>query len=264
LQDLTRPERRFTFGEVAELYDRVRPRYPAALVDDLVSLAAIPERARVLEIGCGTGQLTVALASRDFRMLCLEPGPGMAQVARRKLADFAEVEVVPDTFEAWPVEPGAFDLVVSAQAFHWVAPEVRFEKAAEALRPGGSLAVVGNAVVPRQSPVRAAIDAAYAAHAPALLDSAGAMSWYAEGGPIPALFAESARFDPATWRRHPWSQAYTAREYLDLLRTHSDHRLLGESERESLLAAIGQAIDRCGGSTEVQYEAHLYLARVAA
>jgi SAM-dependent methyltransferase len=255
-------EQRFTFDEVAELYDRVRPRYPAALLDDLESLSEIPPGGRILEIGCGTGQLTVALASRGFRMLCLEPGASMARVARKRLAGFAAVDVVADTFEAWQVEPAAFDLVVSAQAFHWVTPEVGFVKAAQALHPGGSLAVVGNAVIPRESPLRTAIDAAYAAHAPAMRGGA-ATSWYAEGGPIPDLFARSALFGPVTWRRQPWSQTYSVPEYLDLMRTHSDHRLLSESQRESLLEAIGRAIALHGGSFEVRYEAHLYIARKA-
>ena len=48
--------------QVAELYDRARPDYPTEVFDDLVALAQLPDRARVVEIGCGTGQGTRPLA----------------------------------------------------------------------------------------------------------------------------------------------------------------------------------------------------------
>lgn len=152
-------EQRFTFDEVAKLHDRNRPRYPDALFDDLVSLSGISPRGRILEIGCGTGQATIPLAQRGFRVLCLEPGPAMARAARENLAPFPAVQVRQSTFEEWPVENGEFNLVISAQAFHWVTAEVRFTKAATALDATGALAVIGNAVVLGRSPLHEAIDA---------------------------------------------------------------------------------------------------------
>jgi SAM-dependent methyltransferase len=265
-------EQRFTFDEVAELYDRHRPGYPEALFDDLIALSGISPGGRILEIGCGTGQATVPLACRGFPVLCLEPGPSLARVARQQLASFPAVEVVSQTFEAWEVEAGAFSLVVSAQAFHWVSPDVRFTKAAAALHPEGALAVLGNegalAVLGRAdvfepSPLREALNAVYAQHAPALAGPS-ATRWYAEEGPIPTLFADSGCFGPVTWRRYPWSQIYMASDYLDLLRTYSDHCLLAPERRESLLDAVGRVIERHGGSIEIRYEAHLYMARRAA
>ena len=43
------------FGEVADLYDRVRPTYPAPLVEDALGLAALGREARLPELGAGTG-----------------------------------------------------------------------------------------------------------------------------------------------------------------------------------------------------------------
>lgn len=254
-------EQRFTFDEVPELYDRARPRYPAALVDDLVSHSRLAAGARVLEIGCGTGQLTADLARRGFRVLALEPGPNTARVARERLAAFPEVEVACATFEAWPLEPRAFALVVSAQAFHWVTPEVRFAKSAESLAEGGSLAVVGNAVLSED--VRAELERIYARHAPSL-SGGSATGWYGKSGPVASLFAESGLFGPVTWRSHPWAKEYSAREYLELLSTHSEHRMTSEAQREPLYRAIGEAIARNGGRLRVDYEAHLYLAKKGA
>ena len=252
-------EQRFTFDKVADLYDRNRPRYPHALFDDLVSLSGISPGGRILEIGCGTGQASIPLALRGFCVFCLEPGPAMARSAHEKLARFPEVEILQSTFEDWQLERGAFSLVVSAQAFHWVTAEVRFAKAAAALDASGALAVVGNAVVLERSPLREAIDAVYDRLAPPLTGPP-ATRWYSEEGPLPELFAASGCFGPVTWRRYPWSQIYSPSEYCDLLRTHSDHRLLAEEQRESLLEALSDVIQSHGSAIEVSYDAHLYLA----
>src|SRR5947209_4923085 len=77
--------RRESLDEVAERYDRARPGYPLALVDDLVDLACLGRGSRVLEIGCGTGQLTVPLAERGVSLVGVELGANLAAIARRKL-----------------------------------------------------------------------------------------------------------------------------------------------------------------------------------
>ena len=71
--------RRLVFGEVAGLYDRARPSYPASLIDDLVSWAQPGGRA--LEIGAGTGKATRLLAARGVSVLGIEPSAEMAVYA---------------------------------------------------------------------------------------------------------------------------------------------------------------------------------------
>ncbi len=251
-------EQRFTFDAVAEQYDRIRPGYPSALFGAVLKRAGIGAAGSILEIGCGTGQATRQLARRGHRILGLEPGSSLAALARARLAEFPRVEIVELTFEAWPLAKASVDLVVSAQAFHWVDPAVRFGKAADALRPGGTLALIGNVTVSHS--IRAALDAAYERHAPALAHTAP-MSWYGEQGPLPRLFAESGRFGPVSHHSEPWSQCYGVREYIELLGTFSDHRLLPEPQRAALHRAIGDAIAQAGGSITVGFETHVHQAR---
>jgi SAM-dependent methyltransferase len=192
-------EQRFTFDEIGERYDRYRPGYPDVVFDDLLSISGVSSAPRLLELGCGTGQATQSLARRGFEILCIEPGPRLAELSRKNLSAFPGVEVHCQTFEDWPCETAAFGLVFSAQAFHWLAPEMRFEKCAEALSSGGSLAVLGNSVCVDRSrhgnaggPLSDRLDAAYARWAPSLAGPP-ATAWYDEGGPVPQLFAESGR-----------------------------------------------------------------------
>src|SRR5215210_4177723 len=114
---------RSSFNEVPELYDEVRPGYPAEVIDAIISLSALPPDGRILEIGCGTGQITIPFAARGYSLLALELGEALAALAGRKCASYPNVEIRNISFEDWPVEPGAFHLLLSAQAFHWIDPE---------------------------------------------------------------------------------------------------------------------------------------------
>ena len=142
---------RSTFDSVASLYDEARPGYPERLFDDLAALSGTGPGAKALEIGCGTGQATVPLARRGYRVLCVELGANLAAIARSKPTGYPDARVLASSFEGWPLEEEAFDLVVSATAFHWVGSAVRYQKSAQALRPGGSLALIWNTHHPEGS-----------------------------------------------------------------------------------------------------------------
>ncbi|MFI2367554.1 class I SAM-dependent methyltransferase [Streptomyces sp. NPDC018833] len=233
------------FDEDAELYDRARPGYPTELYDDLAELAGTCAGSRVLEVGCGTGQATVSLAGRGCRIKAVEAGSRMAAVARRNLAGFAAVEVVTAEFEGWPLPEEPFDAVVSATAFHWIDPAVRMAKAADALRPGGALAVVRSQhvmggteeffVEVQRCYERFDPDTPPGLRPPAAADIDG--SDHAEE------VARSGRFGPPVFRRYEQDLTYTTSDYLELLRTYSGHRALPEAARNGLLGCIAGLID---------------------
>jgi SAM-dependent methyltransferase len=127
------------FGEDAERYDRRRPAYPQQMFDDITVLAQAGPRPRVLEIGCGSGQATLPLARFGGAVVAVELSADMAALARRNLAGFPAVEVVVSAFEDWPLPAEPFDLALSATAFHWIDPDLRMIKTADALRRGGDL-----------------------------------------------------------------------------------------------------------------------------
>lgn len=130
---------RETFESAADGYDAARPSYPKQLFDDLVELAELRPRARLLEIGCATGKATRPLLERGFSVVCVELGVRLAKRARANLAGMpAEIHVAP--FEVWENEGHPFDLVYAATAWHWIDPAIRYRKAYELLRPTGHLA----------------------------------------------------------------------------------------------------------------------------
>lgn len=252
---------RKTFNEDAERYDRARPRYPVQMFDDLAA-SGVDRGARVLEIGCGTGQATVALAERGYRIVAVELGSEMATVALQNLAGFDSVEVVTAAFEDWPLPDEPFDVVFSATAFHWVDPAVRVSKSADALRPGGLLATVRTEHIAGGSEaffvkVQDCYERFDPATPPGLRPQAAA--------DIPEddrELASSGRFGPASFHRYEWELSYSTAEYLDLLLTYSGHRALPAAQRSGLLNCIAGLIDvNHGGRIVKRYLTELRLAQ---
>ncbi|CAG7647548.1 Malonyl-(acyl-carrier protein) O-methyltransferase [Actinacidiphila bryophytorum] len=253
-----------TFDEDAELYDRARPGYPPELFADLDELAGTGPGCRVLEVGAGTGKATVPLAQRGCRITAVELGASMAAVARRTLAGHPGVEVVTADFESWPLPAEPFDTVVAATAFHWIDPAVRMAKAADALRPGGALAVVAtHHVAGGTEDFFAEVQRCYErfdpATPPGLRPSAAAE---VDTAGHTAEAARSGRFGPVVHRRHEWDLSYTTGQYVDVLRTYSGHRALPAASREGLLSCVAGLIDtRYGGRVTKRYLTELRVCR---
>ena len=136
------------FDEVADEYDRTRPMYPDALVDRACEVAGLGYGDPVLEIGCGTGQLTRSLVARGLRVTAVEPGGNLIRLAGQNLAGTGSgsgsgsVELVNARFEDAALPSGYFRAVFSASALHWVDPAVGWRKIAGALAAGGTLALL--------------------------------------------------------------------------------------------------------------------------
>jgi SAM-dependent methyltransferase len=235
---------RATFGQDADLYDRARPGYPGEAFEDLVRLAGLGPRSRVLEIGCGTGQATRPLARLGCTVVAVELSAGMAAVAGRNLRDFPNVTIEVCPFEDWTPPATPFDLVVSATAFHWIDPEIRARKAADVLRPGGTLAVIHSEhVAGGTERFFADVQECYERFDPRTPPGLR-QTPSADLPDDSSEFDRSRRFGPAQFHRYEWEQAYTTGAYLDLLMTYSGTRSLPQPAREALLACIGTLIDR--------------------
>jgi SAM-dependent methyltransferase len=130
------------FDGIAAEYDRHRPAYPDELIDQACRVAGIGSGDHVLEVGCGSGQLTRGLVARGLRVTALEPGPSLIALARQNLAGAGQTEFVNAQFEDASLSRERYAAVFSASAFHWVDPKVSWQQAADVLVPGGTLALV--------------------------------------------------------------------------------------------------------------------------
>jgi ubiquinone/menaquinone biosynthesis C-methylase UbiE len=253
-------EQRFAFDQIANLYKAARPDYPEALIEDVVSYADLKPNDKILEVGCGTGQATKSFAKRSFPIVAIDPGPEMLRGARESLAGFGNVKFLEATFEAWPAKQREFRLIIAAQSWHWVSPEVRFVKAAEMLSPEGSLAIFGHVPVGLPTPLLAQFKDIYLRHTGKW--GRPPEAWYLPDGPFRGWFDESGVFEPVTHESYPWRWRHTTSSYIAFLRTKSEHRMIESAKREAMLDEIAKAIDDHGGSLTVDYETHLYISRV--
>ena len=260
-----RLELRASFDGAAMLYDEVRPGYPEALFDDVVSLSGIPIGGRILEIGCGTGQATVPLARRGYPILCVELGENLAAVARRNLAAYPLVEVQTGGFEEWPLEAETFDLAVSATAFHWLDPAVAYRKVARALKPGGAIALFWNEHVYSEASADffEAAQEVYEREAPEIVGPED-FKGLPRPDEVPDRTGEiegSGVFDGVITRSYTWDESYDAAGYLRVLNTSSGHRSLDYASRERLFRGISDLIEsRFGGRIVKGYLTTLYVA----
>jgi SAM-dependent methyltransferase len=130
-----------TFDTIAVEYDRSRPTYPDELVERACEIGDLAAGDPVLEIGCGTGQLTRSLVSRGLHVTAVEPGANLIELARRAVGGPGTVEFVNRRYEDAPIDR-QFDAVFSASAFHWIDPDVSWAKVARSLTPGAPLALI--------------------------------------------------------------------------------------------------------------------------
>lgn len=247
-----------SFNTVAHQYASVRPGYPQALFDFVVDRCGLHPADRLLEVGTGTGQATRGFVGRGFQILGLEPGAALAQGARRALAAFPEVQIEEATLERWEPAGRKFSLLFSAQAFHWVDPEIGLQKPPAVLERGAHLALFWNLPLRVESPLRASIDRAYEAHAPAL-------AWKGHGSSTGAVDEVIGRFDASShyarvaFQAFPWTTRYETDQYVQLLGTFSDHIALPRGQRAALLEQVREAIASAGGTIESAYEAQCFL-----
>ena len=236
------------FDEVPDLYDRVRPTYPDELFADLVAITGMNEQSRVLEVGCGTGQATQSLAALGCSVTAVEPGAGMARLARLRIRASLNVEVETSSFEEWNDGGRRFDLLVAASAWHWVDPAVGWQRAHDVLHPRGWMALLGNVVVRRAGEPEVYAESADLHEA----FSPGNPEWghppfehevrATDEGWGPPNDDRGGFFGPTIVRWYPTAHFFDGEGFADLLRSTSPYRRLESDVREPLLDAIAERI----------------------
>ena len=256
-------DRGLIFDEAPTLYDRYRPAYPAVAIDHMLGVAGLGSGASVLEVGAGTGQLTVPLVRRGLVVTALEPAPRMAAMLRAKLRQSPVSTVIERRFEDADLDAPSFDAVVSATAFHWVDEGRRYQLAGRVLRSGGALVLIRNDHVLSEG------DAAY---------YEGVEPLYAklapEHGPPykPPVEADlppacssipvDSGFEVVDAHRVAWDQPYSTTQLIGLLHTYSNHRALPARRRAALMRSIRDFVDgELGGGFVDRYVTSTCVAR---
>ncbi|MGH3121826.1 MAG: class I SAM-dependent methyltransferase [Streptosporangiaceae bacterium] len=255
-------DQRTVFGMDPETYDRVRPRYPAALLGTVASMTGIGPGGTVLEVGAGTGKATRAMAELGWRVTCLEPSPEMSRLLAISCAGQPAVTVSGHYLETFPGGE-RFRLIMAAQSWHWTDPAVRYQRAHALLTPGGWLALAWNTPRRNDRSLDADLDRIYREHANGLRAREPGAAGVHRGHWSSADLTANPLFGVVLHWRHDWAESYDAVRYAQLLATQSDHLMLDPADRAVLVREIQRLVEDRGDRVTLTYATDLFLAQRA-
>lgn len=245
------------FNEAAEYYDRYRPSYPFALIEQIVQEASLTAESRILEIGAGSGKASELFLDRGYELLCIEPGPQLAELGRQKHKD-KNVRFVTSRFEHWSGPEKDFDLIFSAQAFHWVPQPEGYRKCGRLLKPGGRLALFWNFYLQGDSDMEQEIAEVCAQYE---------VSWFNKLEEIERRVDRttselSAReeFRKTEVYSYPWESRDDAESFINFLRTSNGFIGLPEAQKSELSSKLYEIVDKNGGILQRNYIGTLFIA----
>jgi SAM-dependent methyltransferase len=185
-------------------------------------------------------------------LLAVEVGPNLAAVATRKLARFADADVLVADFDDWTASAASFDAVVAATSFHWLNASSRVAKCAALLRPGGALAIIETrwGVAVGDDPFFSATQTCYARWTP---DHDPKFRQLRPEDVTPTcLDAGTPELVTVAHRRCIVAREYSAAAYCDILSTFSNVLVLDATLRAGLLACVSNLIDSQFGGKVVR------------
>ncbi|MCM3738006.1 methyltransferase domain-containing protein [Bacillus cytotoxicus] len=259
--DVNFEERKYTFDDIAEEYEKIRPTYPKELFQDLFMYANIEKEERILEIGCGTGKATEGLVELGYKQIdCIELGERLAKFTAAKFQNENSLNVYQGNFENWDQQDDSYSLAVSATAFHFINPEIGYQKVANLLHKHGTMAFFWTYHIQPDADVFREIGACYEKYAPQL---------HPNQFPTPEELIEERKnltmqhdlFQDLVVKTYKWTDTYTSDDYIALIHTQSAHRLLPQEVKEKLFRSIHNVIEKHGGKIEKPQFVALYLAR---
>ena len=211
------------FGPTTDLYERIRPEYPALAIDILVRELRITPGRVVVDVGAGTGKLTRALVPSGATLIAVEP---LAQMRERLAAEVPRAVPFAGTAEHMALRDASAHAIVAAQAFHWFDGEKALAEFHRVLAPGGRLGLVWN-VRDRRTPWVAAFDALVDAVDPERPDH--------QTGKWRAVFERTTLFGRLEHEDVASAQTLAPAEIVDRAASVSSISALPTAERETVL-----------------------------
>lgn len=252
-------ERSQSFDKVARIYDKVRPNYPKQLIEDVINLANLKNSSYILDIGTGTGQGTIPFAEKGYSIHCLEPGQNLIAIAKQNMISYKKVTFDTVTFEEWELQKQCFDLVISAQAFHWVDRKIGFPKAAQALKENGYIALFWNFTISTNSPITESLKEVFQKYIPQNSDKKSSLDSLIKKRE--KWFNDSFCFKNLIKKEYPWSINHNSEEYINLLKTQTFYQKFNVEEKSNMPNVIEKVFNNHGGFITLNYLSALFFAQ---
>ncbi|WP_334740374.1 class I SAM-dependent methyltransferase [Nostoc sp.] len=253
-------QRRTWYSPVADIYYNARAQYPKELIDRSVALAQLDSDASILEVGCGPGNATVAFAQFGFSMTCIEPNQDFYHLVQQNCDQYPKVTICNTSFEEWELEAKQFNAVLSANAFHWIPPEIRYTKTASAMCDNGFLILLWNLTPEPKYEVYQVLEEVYQAYAPSFARYDGAQIQAEILRGFGQEILDSNCFKELVVEQTACEVTYSIDDYFKLLSTF---RRLEPQTKELLFAGLRQKLEKFGDSVQLSFLSAVHVARKA-
>lgn len=255
----------WTFDTVAARYERFRPGYTDDLYRTLFNYINIDSSSNVVEVGIGGGQATLPILEKGCTLTAVEYGDNFSKLCEKKFEEYKNFSVITEKFENVSFPDSQYDLVYSASAFHWVPEDIGYSKVYAMLKSKGAFARFANHPYrDKGNPVLSAeIDKLYAAYYYQYYgkDMKSEKEYSEEQAAQRAQIAEKYGFVDIRYAMFHRTRTFSAKEYVELLGTYSDHIAIEEKIRMEFFSKIEETINKYGGSFTIYDTIDLQLAR---
>jgi len=255
----------WTFDTVATTYEKLRPGYVTELYEVIFNYISINENSNVVEVGSGGGQATAPILKTGCQLTAVEYGEQFSELLRVKFKEYPKFSVITSKFEDVEFCEKSVDLVFSASAFHWVPEKIGYEKVFDMLKNGGVFARFANHPYrDKGNPLLSAeIDEIYDEYYNKFHNKERKVltEYTEEQAKERALIAAKYGFSDIQYHLFYRERVFSAKEYIELLGTYSDHIAIEESIRKKFFSKIEEAINKHGGTITIYDTIDLQLAR---
>ena len=255
----------WTFDTVAGKYEKLRPGYTPELYQAIFDYISIDDSSHVVEVGIGGGQATLPILQTGCTLTAVEYGENFSKLCEEKFKAYKKFSVITEKFENVSFPDSGYDLVYSASAFHWVPEEVGYSKVFSMLKKGGAFARFANHPYrDKGNPALSdEIDNIYAKYYyPYYGTDIKTIKEYGKDQAMErARIAEKYGFVDIRHAMFYRTRTFSAKEYIELLGTYSDHIAIEEGIRTKFFSKIEETINQYGGTFTLYDTIDLQLAR---
>ncbi|PJY99740.1 MULTISPECIES: class I SAM-dependent methyltransferase [Bacillus] len=253
-------DKRLTFNEDVENYDKWRPTYCDKLFKDILEYSRVGNGKKVIEIGIGTGQATKPFLEKDCELTAVEFGKDLAEYTKSKFREYKNLTVHHSTFEDYNCQEESIDLIYSATAFHWIPEEKGYPKVSKFLKPNGTLALFWNRpfVSRDNDELHQKIQSIYQKYRPS---NTKIIENDTDRYNNRLNTIQSYGFKDIVFKLYHLTRVFSSNDYISLLNTYSDHRSMPYEIKKMFEYEIREAIIDSGDKLNVFDTIDLYLAR---
>lgn len=253
-------QKKFSFNEDEENYDKYRPTYCPELFDDIIAYSSLDKNKSALEIGIGTGQGTKPFLNTGCSLKAIELGHKLAEFSKNKFSEFTNIHIENTSFEDFKYLPKSFDLVYSATAFHWIDEKTSYPKALDMLKSDGTLALFWNRpyVARENDLLHKEIQSIYNKYRPS---NNKIIEIDTEKYQKRIETIKNYGFENIEFKLYHQTRQFSAEDYIGLLNTYSDHRSMPMETKKLLESEIFRTIKNFDDKLYIYDTMDLYLAK---